>query len=103
MLYAFAPIWSPRRSVTRKFLRKLKSLLKYPGPRNALRAIVPKLEAVANCEGKKHAAVVSLLVHVVGTEPIGSASTEAPAEGGTLSPKRASVAVPSTMLNGKPE
>ena len=54
MLYAFAPIWNPRRSVTRKFLRKLKSLLKYPGPRNALRAIVPKLEAVANCEGEKH-------------------------------------------------
>ena len=36
-------------------------------------------------------------------EPIGSASTEAPAEGGTLSPKRALVAVPSTTLNGKPE
>src|SRR5579864_616795 len=54
-LYMFAANWSFTRSVKAKFFLTVKSVLKYFGPRNALRRTLPKSAVgLANCESCRH-------------------------------------------------
>src|SRR5882762_6350524 len=76
MLYAFAPIMKCSR--TTKFFLRLKSVLKYPGPRKELRGIVPNVVAApagTNWLVVKQGVVTALELHCLGTVVVGAPST----------------------------
>jgi hypothetical protein len=101
---AFAPSVNLNLSVSAKDFFKFRSVLKYPGPRNALRALPSKLVGSAKLLALKQAALAQLDPNVVGAPGVGSYSTvprKAPFTVRLFADKLLSVA-PFTMLKGNP-